>query len=126
MEERGICLCDVEAVGRSLSSNSEGGIVRDYGNEYALRGVARSTDLEDLSQSYVGSWNGRPVRLGDVADIRIGSSVRLGYASHNASPAVILSVSKQPNINTLKVTRAIERNLSGISEALKVLLVPGQ
>lgn len=118
MAARGIRLCDVEAVGRSLSENSEGGILRERGNEYALRGVARTTDLDALADSYVGSCDGVPVRLGDVADIRVGSSVPLGHASHNARPAVILSVSKQPNINTLKVTRSIEQNLAGIAEAL--------
>lgn len=118
MERYGVTMADLESVGRSLSVNAEGGVLRDFGNEYALRGIARSTDIDELGRSLVRMCDGRPVFLSDVADLKVGSAVKMGYASHNARPAVIISVSKQPNINTLKVTRAIEKNLNAIAESL--------
>ena len=118
MERYGVTMADLESVGRSLSVNAAGGVLRDYGNEYALRGIARSTDLDELGRSLVTMCDGKPVFLADVADLKVGSAVKMGYASHNARPAVIISVSKQPNINTLKVTRAIEKNLNAIAESL--------
>lgn len=118
MKRYGVTMADLESVGRSLSVNAAGGVLRDYGNEYALRGIARSTDLEELGRSLVKMCDDKPVFLCDVADVTIGSAVKMGYASHNAEPAVIISVSKQPNINTLKVTRAIEKNLNSIAESL--------
>lgn len=118
MHSYGVTISDLEEVGASMSMNSNGGVVRDFGNEYSLRGMARTCNLDELSSTFVKmSPNGKPVRLGDVADIVIGSAVKQGYASANASPAVILSVSKQPNINTIKVTENIEKNLANIQKS---------
>lgn len=55
-----------------MSTNSAGGVVRDFGNEYALRGMARTTDLDELSATLVKSSGGKPVTLADVAEVRIG------------------------------------------------------
>lgn len=118
MQRYGVTMDMLESVGRTCSDNSIGGIVNDFGNEYALRGMARTYDLEALGNSYVTTSNGRPVVLSDVADVQIGKAVRLGTGSHNAKPAVIISVSKQPNINTLNVTRNIEKNLQDIQKSL--------
>lgn len=121
MHTYGVTMQDLEAVGAAMCANAAGGVVRDYGNEYALRGIARTNDLDDLGRTLVKPSDAvgqyRPVRLSDVADVVVGNAVRQGYASANASPAVILSVSKQPNINTLKVTENIERNLANIEKS---------
>lgn len=103
---------------RGISRNSTGGVVRQYGNEYVVRGIARTSDLETLSNTYVKSLAGKPVRLNDVAEVKIGSAVKMGYASGNAKPAVIISVSKQPNTNTLNVTERIEENLTALKKTL--------
>ncbi len=118
MAAYGVTMSELEAVGRSLSVNTEGGIVRDWGNEYALRGIARTTDIEELGRTLVKMAPGGPVTLADVAELKVGAAVKLGTASQNGKPAVIISISKQPNINTLKVTRAIEDNLKGVAESL--------
>ena len=101
-----------------ITNNSSGGTVREYGNEYTLRGIARTSDLEELGRSLVKMNNGSPVYLNDVADVAIASAVKMGAASQNAKPAVIISISKQPNINTLNVTRNIERNLAELQKTL--------
>jgi len=103
-----------------ISHNSMGGVVRQYGNEYVLRGIARTSDLEALGNSFIKTRNERPVRIRDVADVVIGSAVKMGHASENAKPAVIISISKQPHVNTLEVTENIEKNL----EVLKNTLPP--
>ena len=118
MQTYGVTMTDLEEVGSTLSDNSVGGVIRDYGNEYALRGMARTCDLDELGSTYVTMHNGHPVRLSDVAEVRIGSAPKLGYASCNAQPAIILSISKQPNINTLRVTENIEANLANIAKTL--------
>lgn len=113
----GITLEELKATASTMSVNSTGGVVRDYGNEYALRGMARTNDLEALGSTFVKMVNGNPIRLSDVADVVVGNAVKQGYASANATPAVILSVSKQPNINTLKVTENIEKSLKNIEKS---------
>lgn len=118
MDAYGVTLAELEEVGKTFSNNSVGGVIRDYDNEYALRGMARTTDLEELGSTFVKMNSGQPVVLSDVADVVIGHAVKMGNASQDAKPAVILAVSKQPNINTLNVTEKIETNLREIQKSL--------
>lgn len=118
MNVYGVTMNDLERVGKTLSANSEGGVIRDYGNEYALRGIARTSNLEELKSTLVKMVNGKPIVLSDVAEVVIGNAVKMGHASQNAKPAIILAISKQPNINTLEVTEKIEANLNDIKKSL--------
>ena len=102
----------------TMSDNSSGGVVREFGNEYAVRGVARTSRPEELSRSLIKQVGGKPVCVGDVADVAVGEAVKYGYGSENAEPAIVLSVTKQPGANTLEVTREIEQNLSELKKSL--------
>ncbi|HQB36975.1 MAG TPA: efflux RND transporter permease subunit, partial [Bacteroidales bacterium] len=115
-----VSMTELAEICKGISQNSTGGVVRQYGNEYVVRGIARTSDLDMLGNSYVKSVNGKPVRLNDVAEVKIGSAVKMGHASENARPAIIISVSKQPNTNTLNVTQRIEDNLKTLQQTLPV------
>lgn len=114
MNACGITMDELAKTVSTMSANAEGGVVRDYGNEYALRGMGRTNDIEELSATLIKDG----IRVSDVAKIHIGPAVKMGTGSMNGRPAVILSISKQPNINTLYVTRKIEKNLEDIKSAL--------
>lgn len=103
---------------KSINDNSSGNVVRQYGNEYVVRGIARTSDLNELGNTYIKSMNGKPIRINDVAEVKIGASTKMGHAAENTKPSVVLSISKQPNINTLNVTKAIEKNLKEIQKTL--------
>ncbi|OFX53978.1 MAG: multidrug transporter AcrB [Bacteroidetes bacterium GWB2_41_8] len=116
MNYYGVSMTELAEACKTISQNSTGGVLREYGNEYVVRGIARSSDLETLAATYIKSQNGKPVRLGDVAEVKIGSAPKMGYASGNAKPAIIISISKQPNANTLEVTQRIEKNLAELQK----------
>jgi CzcA family heavy metal efflux pump len=111
-----VSMPELAEVCSGLSQNSTGGVVRQYGNEYVVRGIARTSDIDVMGITYVKSVKGRPVRLNDVAEVKIGSAVKMGHASENANPAIIISISKQPNTNTLNVTEKIEANLRSLQK----------
>lgn len=113
-----VTLAELADVCKGISQNATGGPLRQFGNEYVVRGIGRTSDIDELGNSYVKSVNGKPVKVRDVAEVRIGSAVKMGYASENGQPAVIISVSKQPNTNTLDVTRRIEANLATLQQTL--------
>ncbi len=113
-----VTLDELANVCRGISQNSTGGVIREYGNEYVVRGIGRSDDLEVLGNSLIRQNDGQPVYVYDVADVVIEPAVKMGYASQNATPAVILSISKQPNTNTLELTERIEANLQTLAETL--------
>ena len=118
MELYGVTMQELEAAVATMSVNIGGGVVRDYCNEYNLRGMGRTNSLEELGRTLVKMNGDAPVRVADVADVVIAGAVRQGYASLSGKPSVILSISKQPNINTLDVTRNIERNLQAVAQSL--------
>lgn len=118
MDTYGVSMNELESVCRSFGNNSSGGVVRDYGNEFAVRGITRTNDVEEMGRTLVKTNNDSPVLLSDVAEVVVGSAKKMGHGSHNATPSIILSISKQPNVNTLEVTEDIEKTISEIKSTL--------
>lgn len=119
----GVCLSELADICAGISQNSTGNVLREYGNEYVVRGIARTYDLEELGNSLIKTSNGKPIRLRDVAEVVIGAAVKQGHGSKNASPAIIISVSKQPNVNTLELTRRLEANMAEMQKTLPLDVV---
>ena len=118
MEMYGVAMEELESTVAAMSVNIGAGVVRDYGNEYNLRGMGRTSDVGELGSTLVKMNGDATVRVADVADVVVAPAVKQGYAAQNGVPAVILSISKQPGINTLTVTENIERNLVSIQKSL--------
>ena len=118
MDMYGVTMGELDSAAEAMSVNVGAGVVRDFGNEYNLRGMGRSNNLEELGSTVVKADGTTVVRVADVADVVIAPAVKQGYASQNAVPSIILSISKQPGINTLSVTQNIERNLESIAKSL--------
>ena len=113
-----VTMDELRAACATMSDNSSGGVFREYGNEYSVRGVARTARPDEMARSLIKQVEGRPVCVGDVAEVTVAPAVKYGYGSENAEPAVVMSVTKQPGANTLEVTREIERNLSELKKSL--------
>lgn len=113
-----VSIDELAEVCRNASRNSTGGVLREYGNEYTIRGVGRTHNLKELANTYVKMHKGQPVVVGDVAEVKIGSAQKMGHASQNAKPAIIISISKQPGVNTLQLTEKIEASLTELQKTL--------
>lgn len=118
MDMYGVTMDELESAAEAMSVNIGAGVVRDFGNEYNLRGMGRSNNVEELGSTVVKATETTIVRVADVADVVIAPAVKQGYASQNGTASIILSISKQPGINTLSVTQNIERNLEGVAKSL--------
>lgn len=113
-----VSIQELQEVCSQMSDNSSGGVLRDFGNEFMIRGVARTFSTEELGKSVIKMRNGEPVTVGDVAEVKIGAAVKMGEATINGQQAVLLSISKQPNANTLEVTENIEKRLDELKKTL--------
>mgnify|MGYP001766612534 FL=1 len=113
-----VSIAELSEICKGISQNSTGGVLREFGNEYVVRGMARSSDVDVLGNTFIKSVNGKAVRINDVAEVKIGGAPKMGYASGSAKPAIIVSISKQPNANTLDVTQRIEKNLLELKKTL--------
>jgi len=114
----GVTLHDVLAAAASSNLNASGGVFQDRGQEYLIRGTGRVQTIEDIRATVVAVKDGVPVTVGQVANVAIGAGTRLGEGSANASRAVILTVQKQPDTNTLELTERIDAELTDISASL--------
>lgn len=121
MKHYGVTLSELLDVTRNMNRNINGGVIYQYGNEYIVRGVVSTDDVSQLGRSVVCMDGGSPVTLDDIAEIRIGAQEpRLGVASEKGRPAVLLTVTKQPNTGTIELTGAIEEALADVQKNLPV------
>ncbi|MFE8597142.1 efflux RND transporter permease subunit [Archangium violaceum] len=103
---------------RTTNQNSSGGFYVEGGQEYLLRAVGRARGMEDVANTVVTVRAGQPITVGQVADVRVGPKPKRGEGSANAEPAVILAVMKQPDANTLELTRRLDTVLDDIQRTL--------
>lgn len=116
MRHYGVNVADVMAATRGIGDNPAGGVLYEYGNEYTIRAVASADVMQRLENAVVKSDGEWPVRLADVADIRIGGEEpRLGAASVRARDAVLLTVTKQPGTGTIPLTERLEEVVADAS-----------
>lgn len=119
MKRHDISLGEVMDAVAALNSNASGGVLYEYGNEYLIKGDIATTDVEELAESVIRSDERGMVKLGDIADVTTGhKEPRLGVASVDTHPAVLLTVTKQPAVGTIDLTEKIEADLAQIAPSL--------
>ncbi|MCG8697213.1 MAG: efflux RND transporter permease subunit, partial [Bacteroidales bacterium] len=96
------------------NENSPGGFINEFGNEYIVRGMARSNDTTQIGNNIIRMDNDHPIRVHDVARITIGAAPKIGTGSYRGNDAVILTITKQPNVNTLELTKDLKKALEDI------------
>ena len=120
MRRHGVSMDEVIYAVKGMNQNASGGTLYEYGNEYIVRGLLSTNDIDELKKAVVKtSENGLPITLDAVADVRIGPKTPvLGVASNDGKPAVLLTVTKQPNTNTLALTGRLDNALDELKANL--------
>ncbi len=120
MRRHGVSMDEVIYAVKGMNQNASGGTLYEYGNEYIVRGLLSTNDIDELKKAVVKtSENGLPITLDAIADVRIGPKTPvLGVASNDGKPAVLLTVTKQPNTNTLALTQRLDNALDELKSTL--------
>ncbi|HMN69050.1 MAG TPA: efflux RND transporter permease subunit, partial [Bdellovibrionales bacterium] len=100
-----------------ISEASSGGFIVDGGREWLVRNFGRILSHDEIAETAIGLHFGRPVVLSDVAEVKFAAAPKRGEAAIAGRPGVILMVQKQPQADTLKLTRAIDRMLESLKAA---------
>ncbi len=108
----------IEKAIQKFGSNTGGGFVDLKDREYLIRNIARTTKIEDLGNLVVAYRDGQVISLGQVAKVDYAARTKRGDAGFNGKPAVILAVQKQPNADTVTITKQIEAMLPELQRVM--------
>jgi len=118
MKAYNVSMQELLRASEGANGNSSGGFLSEYGNEYIVRGIGRTNNPAELGNTVIKSVDGSPVKISDVAQVMIGSAVKIGDGSLKGEPAVIMTVMKQPNTNTLELTEKIDEAVIDLKKTL--------
>ncbi|ACA14759.1 heavy metal efflux pump, CzcA family [Methylobacterium sp. 4-46] len=118
MRALGVSNAQLETTLQSFGTNAGGGFTDQYAREYLIRNIARTMSLDDLRNVVVATVNNAPVSLRQVAEVWFAAKVKRGDAGYMARPAVIVSVEKQPDVDTVTLSRSIEQALKELTPSL--------
>ncbi|MBA2406484.1 MAG: efflux RND transporter permease subunit, partial [Chitinophagales bacterium] len=103
-----VTLSELVKASEQANGNSSGGFMNEYNNEYIVKGIGRTSDVNEIGKSVIKNINGNTIKIEDVAEIKIGAAPKIGDGSLKGSSAVIMTVMKQPATNTLALTDKID------------------
>jgi CzcA family heavy metal efflux pump len=103
-----VALQDVEDALGGGSRNTSAGFSVATGQEYLIQGIGQIRTLQDIAGTAVAVRETRPIFVGDLATVRVGEALKRGEGSYNGEPAIVLGIQRQPDVNTLQLTRTLE------------------
>ena len=120
MKHYGVGMDQVLLVCRQMNQNANGGVLYEYSNEYIIRGVLTTTKAEELAKGVVAMTpDNTPILLEDIATVKIGGKQpKLGLASERTKPAVLVTVTKQPNTSTIELTEKLDAVMADLQKNL--------
>jgi hydrophobic/amphiphilic exporter-1 (mainly G- bacteria), HAE1 family len=92
-----------------------GGDIKDGFRDFYIRTMGEFEDIDDIRQTVISYVDGRPLRLGDIADIRHGYEDISRYVEIDGVPTLRLAIQKQSGANTVAVAEQIHREIERIN-----------
>ncbi|MGL5445926.1 MAG: efflux RND transporter permease subunit [Rhabdaerophilum sp.] len=118
MRALGVTQAQIEAALAQFGANTGGGFTDQYSREFLIRNIGRTHSLDDLRSVVVATVAGQPVALRQVADVSFAARIKRGEAGFQGRSAVIVSVEKQPGIDTIRLTGQVEQAIRDITATL--------
>ncbi|NRA10475.1 MAG: efflux RND transporter permease subunit, partial [Crocinitomicaceae bacterium] len=113
-----VTLKELQAAVKKSNVSATGGFYNEFGNQYVIKGEGRINSPDDIAGSLIKKIGDTPILIGDVAQVKIGGSDKIGDGSKNGSPAIILTITKQPQTNTIELTRNLDAAIDDLRSSL--------
>ncbi len=114
----GLTLQDIVAALENNNANVGAGYIEKRGEQYLIRAPGQLGGLEDLRNVVLGSADGVPVRVRDVAEVDFGRELRTGAATENGREVVLGTVFMLLGENSRTVSRAVDAKMADINRNL--------
>lgn len=119
MKHYDVSLQEVISATESTNRNSTGGVLYEYGNEYIIRGLLSTDDIDGIGRAVVRMQGDVPITLNNIAEIAVGPKAPvLGVASHRGKPAVLMTVTKQPDASTALLTEKLDKAVEDLKSQI--------
>lgn len=119
MKHYDVSLQEVISATESMNRNSTGGVLYEYGNEYIIRGILSTDDIDGIGRAVVRMQGDVPITLNNIAEIAVGPKAPvLGVASHRGKPAVLMTVTKQPDASTALLTEKLDKAVEDLKSQI--------
>lgn len=119
MKHYDVSLQEVISATESMNRNSTGGVLYEYGNEYIIRGLLSTYDIDGIGRAVVRMQGDVPITLNNIAEIAVGPKAPvLGVASHRGKPAVLMTVTKQPDASTALLTEKLDKAVEDLKSQI--------
>lgn len=119
MKHYDVSLQEVIFATESMNRNSTGGVLYEYGNEYIIRGLLSTDDIDGIGRAVVRMQGDVPITLNNIAEIAVGPKAPvLGVASHRGKPAVLMTVTKQPDASTALLTEKLDKAVEDLKSQI--------
>lgn len=119
MKHYDVSLQEVISATESMNRNSTGGVLYEYGNEYIIRGLLSTDDIDGIGRAVVRMQGDVPITLNNIAEIAVGPKAPvLGVASHRGKPAVLMTVTKQPDASTALLTEKLDKAVEDLKSQI--------
>ncbi|HEY8049632.1 MAG TPA: efflux RND transporter permease subunit, partial [Ramlibacter sp.] len=111
LNARGITLDDLAKAINAANSNTPVGVLDGPHQTLTIQANAQLRNAREFSNIIVAQHNGAPVRLSEVATVEDSYESVKTSASYNGQRAIMLSVQRQPNANTVQVVDSVKKLL---------------
>jgi len=112
----GVSMSDLLNTCENININSSGGFINEYGNKYIVRGIARTNRISDIESSLIKISGDKRITLRDVAEVAMGKAPAIGTGSYRGKDAVLVTITKQPEANTVRLTKKINEAVKEIQD----------
>ena len=118
LQNRGISLERLKESLSKISENTTGGFIDIEDKEYLIRPLGRVETVEDIKNTPVGVHLGKTVLVKDIAQVKIAPKTKRGESSVNAEKSVVMTIQKQPDANTIELTKRVDETLRDLQATL--------
>lgn len=113
-----ISLLELKAAVEQLNYNTSGGFIEQYGQQYLISTIGRIKNKEQLEEALVQMKGEVPIRIRDLAEVEVKPAQKVGEGSVNGKNAMIMTILKQPDMNTLELTNQLEETFKNLERNL--------